>query len=141
MNLIDIVCLIFILAGVIFIVRSFVHRHKGMWNLGSDDYTEPWKPVNPKVPSTHRRGIESPYDETQIGVGSIIVGLLGFVYNTFGLKVCAAAVMVVSVASLVFNGIRLHRMDDDDELRTWSTANLILSGFALSIGALVFFLT
>lgn len=141
MNPIDIVCLIFILVGVILIVTSFVHRRKGMWNLDRDDYVEPWDPVSPKLPGHHRRGIKSPHDETQIGIDLIIVGLLGFVYSTFGLKACAAAVMAASVASLVFNGVRLHRPDDEDELRTWSVVNLIISGFALFFGALVFFLT
>lgn len=138
---IDIVCLIFILAGVILIVMSFVHRRKGMWDFYSDGYAEPWDPINPKVPHYRsRRGIQTPYGETQIGVDLIIVGLLGFVYNTFGLKVCAAAVMAVSVASLVFNGVRLRRSDDDDELRTWSVVNLIMSGVALFFGGLMFFL-
>ena len=142
MNPIDIFCLIFILAGVIFIVRSRVHRHNGMWNLRKDDYAEPWDPINPKLSHyKSRRGIQTPYDETQIGVELIILGLLGFIYNTFGFWVCAAAVAAVSAASLVFNSVRLRRMDDDDELRTWRTVNLILSGFAMFIGVLVLFLT
>ena len=142
MNPIDIFCLLFILVGVVFITVSIVHRHNGMWNLRKDDYAEPWDPVNPKVPHYNgRRGIQTPYDETQIGVELIIVGLLGFVYNTFGLRVCAAAVIAISAASLVFNSVRLHRMDNDDELRTWSTVNLILSGAAMFVGLLVLFLT
>ena len=38
MNPEDIICLILILAGAVFIVRSFVHRRKGMWNLKDDDF-------------------------------------------------------------------------------------------------------
>ena len=140
MNSIDIVCLMFILAGVFFIVMSFVHRHKGMWNLGSDDYAEPWDLTNPKVPPTHRHGIETPYDETQLGIALIILGLICFVYSTWGLKISAAAVTAASMVSLVFNGVRLKRLDGEHELRTWCIANLIISGFALFFGALTFFL-
>lgn len=142
---IDVVFLIFILAGVILIVMSFVHRRKGMWDF-NNDYVEPWDwdSINPKVPRYRRAkpgGFKTPYDEMQFGIELIIVGLLGFVYNTFGLKVCMVSVMAVSVASLVFNSVRLRRPDDDDELRMRSIVNLILSGVALFFGALVFFLT
>lgn len=127
---IDVLCSIFILAGLSFLIVSMVHRHKGMWNL-SNSYEERWDSANPKVPHYQRRGAETPYDEIQIGISLIIVGLLGFVYSARGVKVCAAAVAAVSIASLVFNGVRLKRLDDGHELRTWCTANLIISGFAL----------
>ncbi len=139
-NALDVICLILIVIGVIFIVVSLIHRHKGMWNLGGNDLNEPWNSVNPPRPHYTRRGIESPYDETQIGVELIILGLIFFVQSTWGLKVAAAVVMAVCVGGLIFNGARLSRMDGEDELRTWSTAHIIISGFFLFFGALTFFL-
>ncbi|MDE7361327.1 MAG: hypothetical protein K2N38_05285 [Oscillospiraceae bacterium] len=136
---IDVLCSIFILAGVIFLIVSTVHRHKGMWNL-RNSYEERWDSANPKVPRYQRRGAETPYDEIQIGISLIAVGLLGFVYSAWGLKVCAAAVTAVSIASLVFNGVRLKRLDGGHELRTWCIVNLIISGFALFFGSLTFYL-
>ena len=139
-NALDVICLILIVVGVIFIAVSLVHRHKGMWNLGGNDLNEPWNSANPPRPHYTRRGIESPYDETQIGVELIILGLIFFVGNTWGLKIAAAVVMAVCAGSLIFNCARLRRMNDDDELRTWSTVHIIVSGFFLFFGALTFFL-
>lgn len=135
MNPIDIVCLILILVGVAFILRSLVHRHKGMWDL-RNDYIEPLDSVNPEFPRHRRGGSRTPYDEMQFGVDFIAMGVLFTIQQALGWKAFAIGLIAVCAVNLAYSVIRLRFYDEDDEqLRAFRTANIIVSVFVGLVGA------
>ncbi|MGN0669584.1 MAG: hypothetical protein ACI4JZ_03450 [Oscillospiraceae bacterium] len=119
MKPIDVICLIFILIGVIVIIVSMVHRHKGMWNLRNDDL-----PGSP-------RSIKEPYEETFIGVILVLLGVLFGVYDLFGLKAAAVVAIIAATAGIVFNIIMLRRVDRDESARY--SAGIMVSGFVIFV--------
>ena len=134
MNPIDIVCLILILVGVFFIVRSLAHRHKGMWDMSSD-YIEPWDSANSELPRHRRSGSRTPYDEMQFGVGFVALGVLFAIQQVFGWKAFAIGVITVCAVNLAYSVIRLSIYDEDDEqIRAFRTANIIVSIFIGLVG-------
>lgn len=126
MKPIDVISLIFILIGVILIIVSMVHRHKGMWNLRNDDI------------SNSRGGIREPYDETVAGAGFILVGALCGVWDIFGAWTAALVLVIIFAANLVFNIIMARRVDQDESARY--SAGIITSIFALLVGVFMLIL-
>lgn len=127
MKPIDVICLIFILIGVIVIIVSMVHRHKGMWNLRNDD-----------LPGSSR-SIKEPYEETGIGVILVLLGVLFGVHDAFGLRAAAVTAITAATAGIVFNIIMLRRSDDDEKARYW--AGIIIAGFVIFICVFMLALT
>lgn len=127
MNPIDVICLIFILIGLIVIIVSMVHRRKGMWNLRNDDL--------PNSP----RSVREPYDETIIGVILVLMGVLFGVHDAFGFRAAAGAAITIAAAGLVFNIIMLRRSDDDEKARY--SAGIIIAGFVIFICVFMLALT
>ena len=142
----DIICLVLILLGVFFIVRSLIHKHKGMWNFGHEDFSdaEPWDSLNPKIPHSYsRRGIDSPHDENQIGLILIAMGILFAIQFSFGLRAFAVGLLVVCAINVVYNIIMKRFFDeyDDDDISTLRSVNFILSGFVTGVGLIILLLT
>ena len=101
----------------------------------SSDYIEPWDPVNPELPRHRRRGSRTPYGEMQFGVGFIALGVLFVIQQAFGWKAFAIGVITVCAADLAYSVIRLSIYDEDDEqLRAFRTANIIVSVFIGLVG-------
>ena len=122
MKPIDVISLILILIGVILIIVSMVHRHKGMWNLRNDD-----------IPNS--RGIREPFGETVIGASFVLMGVLFGVYDLFGLKAAAVMAIIAAAAGIVFNIIMLRRRDSDESARY--SAGILFSGFVIFICGLL----
>ncbi len=127
MKPIDVICLIFILIGVIVIIVSMVHRHKGMWNLRNDD-----------LPGSSR-SVKEPYEETVIGVILVLLGVLFGVHDAFGLRTAAIVAIIAATAGIVFNIIMLRRRDSDESARY--LAGIMVSGFVIFICGLLLMLT
>lgn len=125
MKPIDVICLIFILIGVIVIIVSMVHRHKGMWNLRSDDFP-------------NSRSVKEPYEETVIGVILVLLGVLFGVHDAFGLRTAAIVAIIAAAAGIVFNIIMLRRRDSDESARY--LAGIMVSGFVIFICGLLLML-
>ena len=123
MKPIDVICLIFILKGVIVIIVSMVHRHKGMWNLRNDD-----------LPGSSR-SVKEPYEETAIGVILVLLGVLFGVHDAFGLRTAAIVAIIAATAGIVFNIIMLRRRDSDESARY--LAGIMVSGFVIFICGLL----
>ncbi len=123
MKPIDVICLIFILIGVIVIIVSMVHRHKGMWNLRNDD-----------LPGSSR-SVKEPYEETVIGVILVLLGVLFGVHDAFGLRTAAIVAIIAAAAGIVFNIIMLRRRDSDESARY--LAGIMVSGFVIFICGLL----
>lgn len=123
MKPIDVICLIFILIGVIVIIVSMVHRHKGMWNLRNDD-----------LPGSSR-SVKEPYEETAIGVILVLLGVLFGVHDAFGLRTAAIVAIIAATAGIVFNIIMLRRRDSDESARY--LAGIMVSGFVIFICGLL----
>ena len=101
----------------------------------SSDYIEPWDPINPELPRHRRRGSRTPYGEMQFGVGFIALGVLFVIQQAFGWKAFAIGVIAVCAADLAYSVIRLSIYDEDDEqLRAFRTANIIVSVFIGLVG-------
>ena len=126
----DIVFLILLLAGLSMIVIAQVLKHKGMWNLRSDDM----KFHNP-------RGFDSPHQITSAGVmlsGMAVVGEIGI---TFGLKAGLWSAVVAAVINAAVNAFWLKHIEEDDkEPRINAAVNIIVSAFALFIAVFMLFL-
>lgn len=126
MKPIDVISLILILIGVILIIVSMVHRHKGMWNLRNDD-----------IPNS--RGIREPFGETVIGASFVLMGVLFGVYDLFGLKAAVAVAIIAAASGLVFNIIMVRRVDRDESARY--SAGIIVTTFAILFCGLLLMLT
>lgn len=120
----DALSLIVILIGVVMLIVARVLMHKGMWDLRNDD-----------LPG-RRRGFESPYDVSDMGVMLICGGIVSAVGFNFGLKAGAWTLAAVGAALLAFNlAVRLRRADKDDK-DEYGTAvvAVIISACALALG-------
>lgn len=122
MKPIDVISLILILIGVILIIVSMVHRHKGMWNLRNDD-----------IPNS--RGVREPFEETVIGASLVLMGALFGVYDILGLKAAAVVAIIAAAAGLVFNVIMVRRVDRDESARY--SAGIIVTTFVILICGLL----
>lgn len=115
-----------VIIGIIFVAVSFVHRRLGMWNLSSD-----W--------SGSRRGLESPKEETLIGVDLIFLGIDAMIWGWFGLKFAALALVVESIGSVIFGAVMFSRCEEDDkDYRSFYTVIFILGICAAALGGLMY---
>ncbi len=124
----DILCLIFMLAGVIMVIRAQVLKHKGMWNLRNDG-------------AMFHRGIESPYELTNVGVIFFAIGLIAEIGFTFGLKAGLWSAVAAALINAVVNVVWLKHIEEDDkDPRTSAATNIIGSVFVIFIAGLMLFL-
>ena len=124
----DIICLAFMLVGVIMMIRAQVLKHKGMWDLRNDD-------------ALFHRSLNSPYEVTSAGGIFFALGLIAEIGYTFGLKAGLWSTVAVAVINAVINVIWLKHIETDDkELRAHAVALIILSAFVLFIAGLMLFL-
>lgn len=131
----DIFSLIFILAGVVMLIAAQVRKHKGMWS--SYDSHKEWELSDLHYPG-YRRGIESPYQLSDLGVILICAGIVSVIGFNFGFKAGGRALTAISSALLIFNVlVRFKRVDRDEDAHTSVVAANIIGGFALVLGLFI----
>lgn len=128
----DVVCLIFILLGVILIVIAQILKHKGIWDF--HEAHKEWALKDLHSPASPR-GFDSPYQVTYMGAVFIAIGALTAVYSVFGLKPAAWAFVGLSAVGLAFGVARLKRVDrGDNSAYAASVAAVIVTVCALLLG-------
>lgn len=132
----DIFSLIFILAGVVMLIAAQVRKHKGMWS--SYDSHKEWQ-LNDLHSPGWRRGIESPYELSDLGVILICAGVVSEIGFNFGFKAGGWALTAISAALLIFNVlVRFKRVDrDDKDAYTAVVVSNIITGCTLALGLFI----
>lgn len=132
----DILSLIFILAGVVMLIAAQVRKHKGMWS--SYDSHKEWQ-LNDLHSPGWRRGIESPYELSDLGVILICAGVVSEIGFNLGFKAGGWALTAISAALLIFNVfVRFKRVDrDDKDAYTAVVVSNIITGCTLALGLFI----
>lgn len=113
MDFLDIISLVFILAGVAMMIIARILMRKGMWSC-YDSHKE-WA-LNDLHSPWWRRGFSSPYEVFDMGVVLVCGGIVSAIGFNFGFKAGGWALAAISAALLAFNAaVRLRRVDREDK--------------------------